>query len=156
MRAHSTVVLLIEDNPADQRLVSEALADAGVDCELRVISNGAQALQSAREIGTEESAGVPALIILDLHLPCVDGSEILTALRNNPACDRTPLITVSSSLTPAEAAFLKGFLNVIHVHKSAALEQFFVIGRIVADVLATKRCSYDGTSIEQSTSSSSP
>ncbi|MBI1894906.1 MAG: response regulator [Acidobacteria bacterium] len=135
MALSPNIVLLIEDNPGDQRLMSEALADAHVDCELRIISNGARALECARIIGLNTAVPVPAVFILDLHLPCVDGCDILKALRENPSCAKTPVVAVSSFLTPAESDAVSRFPNVEHVLKGSTLDDFMRIGRVVASLL---------------------
>jgi len=77
--AAMTTILIAEDNYADAVLLREALRACGVEACFQVIEDGAlvmgrlQALAAARTL--------PDLVILDLHLPHVDGIELLRRIR---------------------------------------------------------------------------
>ncbi len=80
-------ILLGEDNPADVYLVREALREHGVDCALRVASDGAEMLRMISSEQALAEGGRVGLIILDLNLPRHDGSEILQRLRETGELD---------------------------------------------------------------------
>jgi CheY-like chemotaxis protein len=84
-------IILAEDNPGDVFLVRKALEKQGIAHELIVACNGEEALLLLNEADT------PQLIMLDLHLPKLDGQQVLSHIRRRPAFDRTPVIVLTSS-----------------------------------------------------------
>ena len=83
-------VLLIEDNPGDALLTTEALEAAIPGCAVTVVDNGADALDAVR-------ADRPDLILLDLNLPGMSGHDVLAAIRADTATRRLPVVVLSSS-----------------------------------------------------------
>jgi chemotaxis family two-component system response regulator Rcp1 len=81
----SKAILLVEDNPADIYLIKQAVAEYAPDLHLSVIPNGRDALAFLRQEGAFALEPSPALILLDLNLPKLDGHEVLTGLRHLPA-----------------------------------------------------------------------
>ncbi|MFC1490458.1 response regulator [Candidatus Latescibacterota bacterium] len=87
-------ILLIEDNPDDERLILRALLKNRVANQINVVRDGAEALDylfCSGEYADRDIYGLPKLILLDLKLPKVDGIEVLRQIRAN---DRTKLIPV--------------------------------------------------------------
>jgi two-component system response regulator len=83
-------ILLVEDNPDDEALTIRALSKNNILNEIVVAHDGAEALEHL--FGSERSPSTfPALVLLDLKLPKVDGFEVLRRIR---ADDRTQLIPV--------------------------------------------------------------
>lgn len=87
-----TTVLLIEDNPADVRLVQEVLKATTFDINLQTLDDGETAVEMLKS--GELSADV---ILLDLNLPKMDGREILQALKTDESLKRIPIIVLTSS-----------------------------------------------------------
>lgn len=135
MCADSNVILLIEDNPGDQRLVSEPLAEQHLNYQVRIVSDGAAALEAAHTAGTGTDSPIPALCVLDLHLPVVDGCEVLRAFRENPACAEMPIVVLSSCMSPEECRTVSAFEKVYYIQKPASLDEFLLIGPMIRDVL---------------------
>jgi two-component system response regulator len=81
-------ILLVEDNPDDEALTLRALSKNNIMNEVVVARDGAEALDylfcrnAHAERGPEKQ---PALILLDLKLPKVDGLDVLREIRANPA-----------------------------------------------------------------------
>ena len=91
-------VLLVEDNPNDETLMLRAFKKGGFINEGVVARDGAEAL--AYLVPAEDAGWIrPALILLDLKLPKVDGLEVLRRIRNDV---RTALIPVVILTTSAE------------------------------------------------------
>jgi CheY-like chemotaxis protein len=90
-------VLLVEDNPADARLMREALKDAKVQSQISIVSDGAQALEFLRHEGKYQSAPRPDLILLDLNLPKKDGREVLAEIKNDPDLMLIPVAVLTTS-----------------------------------------------------------
>lgn len=90
-------VLLVEDNPGDVRLTEEAFAEAKISNDLHVVRDGESALDFVYRRGEYESAPTPDLVLLDLNLPKVDGTEVLEAIKTDDALKRIPVIVLTSS-----------------------------------------------------------
>jgi two-component system, response regulator len=92
-------ILLVEDNDDDVRLTRRALRRNNIVNELIVVSDGVAALSYLRS-ATEPVDGLsrtPALILLDLKLPRMDGLEVLQVLRADPRWRRQPVVILTSS-----------------------------------------------------------
>jgi DNA-binding response OmpR family regulator len=76
-------VLLIEDDAFDVSLTKRYLKKGLANYELHVLHDGAEALDFLNRRGKFHSQEKPNLILLDMGLPTMDGSEILTELKNN-------------------------------------------------------------------------
>ena len=85
-------VLLVEDNPADVRLATEAMHGTAVPCDLRVARTGAEALDLVRHHHVH-----PDLIILDLEMPGVTGLEVLAELGAEPDLRIIPVAVLSAT-----------------------------------------------------------
>jgi CheY-like chemotaxis protein len=91
-------ILLIEDDPADARLLGEAFAEIRLEgCELTTASNGAQALDMLFQRGKYNKYLLPDIILLDIRLPILSGHEVLNVIRANPAFGVIPVIILSTS-----------------------------------------------------------
>jgi CheY-like chemotaxis protein len=90
-------ILLVEDNPGDIMLLSEALERSGLDHRLSLAPDGAAALDHLFRRGARAQAPRPDLILMDLNLPILNGREVLAELRLDPELDRLPLIIFSGS-----------------------------------------------------------
>lgn len=98
------LILAIEDNPADVRLIQEALRDAPVQVLLQVARNGEEALDFLRGASGPTEAPRPDFILLDLNLPRKDGRELLAEIKQDPALRSIPVIVLTSSAAPQDIA----------------------------------------------------
>ena len=105
------VILLVEDNPDDEALTLRALKKNGIMNEVVVAHDGAEALEFL--IGPEGSAkrleALPAVTLLDLKLPKLDGLEVLRQLRANARTRLLPIVILTSS--KEESDLLTGYAN---------------------------------------------
>jgi len=88
-------ILLIEDSEADVYLFQEAFRGLQTIHELEVVRDGEQALQHLHA-----AAGLlhlPAMLLLDLNLPKMDGFEVLRTIRADPKLRAIPVVVLSSS-----------------------------------------------------------
>ena len=96
-------VLLIEDNLDDVELTRLAFAEAGIAHPLVVANDGAVALDWLHGRGVHagrDATQLPALVLLDLNLPKLDGREVMQAIRANPVTSKLPVVALSSSGEP--------------------------------------------------------
>ena len=92
-------ILLVEDNPNDLELTLIALAKSQLANEVVVVRDGAEALDYLHRRGEfrERAIGNPAVILLDLKLPKVDGLEVLKNIRETEALKSIPVVMLTSS-----------------------------------------------------------
>ena len=90
-------ILLVEDNPADMRLVSEALDECAVAADLHWAADGVQALDFLHRAGAHAGAPTPDLVLLDLNLPGIGGKEVLGEIKRDPLLSRIPVVVLTSS-----------------------------------------------------------
>lgn len=126
-------ILLAEDNPADVYLIREALREHGVDCPMRVATDGQQVLR----ILAGQAEGEPhlALIILDLNLPRHDGIEILQRLRETADLSSVPVVVLTSSDSPRDRRAANQLGVTLFLRKPSNLEQFLNLGAIFKKLL---------------------
>lgn len=94
------VILLVEDNPDDEALTLRALQRNNIANEVVVVRDGAAALDWLFGTGAydgRDAAETPALVLLDLKLPKVDGLEVLKRLRAHPATRLVPVVILTTS-----------------------------------------------------------
>ena len=97
-------ILLVEDNPDDAVLTRRALEKSQVPHALQVARDGLEALDYLFSfgVGDQRRGAAPALILLDLKLPKVDGLEVLRRLRADRITRLIPVIVLSSSDEPSD------------------------------------------------------
>ena len=92
-------ILLVEDNPRDVELTLEALAELNLANEVVVVNDGAEALEYLYRRGKwgMRMNGNPAVVLLDLKLPKVDGLEVLRTIKADDAVKTIPVVVLTSS-----------------------------------------------------------
>jgi len=94
------VLLLIEDNPSDEKLTVRAFRRSGIANEIVVVRDGAEALDWLFATGKHagrDPASVPALVLLDLKLPRIDGLEVLRRARADERTRFIPIVILTAS-----------------------------------------------------------
>lgn len=94
------IILLVEDNPNDEELTLVALGQNKIRNEVVVAHDGVEALDYL--FGTGSHAGrdikvMPAVVLLDLNLPKVNGLEVLQRVRADPRTRPVPVVVLTSS-----------------------------------------------------------
>lgn len=94
------VILLVEDNPDDELLTLRALERSHIVNEVRVVRDGAEALDylfaTGPYLGRDVNA-LPQVVLLDLRLPRIDGLEVLRRLRADARTRLLPVVILTSS-----------------------------------------------------------
>ena len=92
-------ILLVEDDVRDLELTLVALERSELANEVVVVRDGAQALDYLKREGeyAGRAAGNPAVVLLDLKLPKVDGLEVLKIVRETPELRSLPIVMLTSS-----------------------------------------------------------
>jgi len=92
-------ILLVEDNPKDLELTLVALEKTQLANEVIIVRDGAEALDYLFRRGTyaDRTEGNPAVVLLDLKLPKVDGLQVLEQIRADAVLRATPIVMLTSS-----------------------------------------------------------
>ena len=99
MRQPNGYILLVDDSELDVEMTLRALNDAGVANPVKVIADGADALDFLLRRGqfTGRPEGNPLLILMDVKMPRMDGIETLNEIRCVESLDSIPVVMLTSS-----------------------------------------------------------
>jgi two-component system response regulator len=97
---NNKIILLVEDNPSDVELTKRALTQNNIVNKMVVAEDGVEALDYL--FGTGKYAGrdindFPAVVLLDIKLPKVNGLEVLQKIRGNAVTELLPVVILTSS-----------------------------------------------------------
>jgi len=120
-------ILLVEDNPDDVELTRIAFTEAGIDRRLMVVRDGAEALDylfARNAYADRDAADLPAIVLLDLNLPKLDGREVLQGIRSDARTRNLPVVVLTTSDEPfdVEASYALGVNS--YIRKPVDFEQF--------------------------------
>ena len=92
-------LLLAEDNPKDVELTLEALSEHNLANQVVVVKDGVEAMEYLHCEGKYKlrTQGNPAVVLLDIKMPRMDGIEVLHAIRNDPTLKMLPVVMLTSS-----------------------------------------------------------
>lgn len=92
-------ILLVEDNPKDLELTLAALEQSQLANEVVVVRDGEEALEFLHRRGAHANRNTsdPAVVLLDLKLPKIDGLEVLERVKSDPSLKQTPVVMLTSS-----------------------------------------------------------
>ena len=109
MRHWAPTILIVDDEPADQFLVQEAMKIANLNYTLRVVSDGDEALDYLFRRGRYKDpvkAPRPELILLDLNMPRCTGVQVARTIKSSPDLKSIPVIILTTSAREEDVAEL--------------------------------------------------
>ncbi|MDX6587988.1 MAG: hypothetical protein QOI31_2461 [Solirubrobacterales bacterium] len=116
-------ILLVEDNPDDEAMTRRAFEASNVANNLDVVRDGQEALDYLFGNGVPVKA-IPALILLDLKLPKVDGLAVLKQIRAHDDTKLIPVVILTSSAEEADLVAGYGGGANSYVCKPVDFDQF--------------------------------
>lgn len=102
-------VLLVEDEADDAELLTRALTQMRPGTRVTVVRDGVEALRQLHGNGVEAAGPMPKLIILDLHLPGLDGIEVLRCLTADARTAKIPVVVLSGACTPEDVGASRSY-----------------------------------------------
>jgi len=123
----SKTILLVEDNPDDEALTLRALRQSKILNEIAVARDGEEALEFLFARGRyahRSSDPSPALVLLDLKLPKIDGLEVLKAIRASERTRLQPVVILTSSKEEQDLIRGYGLGANSYIRKPVDFQQF--------------------------------
>jgi len=120
-------ILLVEDNPDDIELTLRAFKQYNIRNEITVVRDGAEALDHLFATGAysdRDTTTMPAIVILDLKLPKVDGLEVLQRMRADERTKTVPVVILTSSTEEQDMVSSYKFGANSYVRKPVDFTQF--------------------------------
>jgi len=108
--AKSAIILLVDDDPDDLHMTRRALEKNGLAQEVYAVGDGEEMLDFLRHTGKfapPAPSPTPALILLDLNMPKMDGREALAEIKADPELHRIPVVVMTTST--AEQDILRAY-----------------------------------------------
>jgi CheY-like chemotaxis protein len=128
-------ILLIEDDPGDVLLTTEAFEASKVTNVLRVVSDGAEAIEHLR--AHADAGTAPDLVLLDLNLPKVSGPEILEFIKTDPRLRRIPVVVLTTSAAEEDIVRTYDRHANAYVTKPVDVDRFLDVVRQIDDFYLT-------------------
>jgi len=126
-------ILLVEDNPADVRLMQEALKDGKVKNKLNIVYDGEEAVDYLYKKGKYSGAVRPDLILLDLNLPKKDGREVLEDIKNDPDLKSIPIVILTTSKSEEDILKTYRLHANCYITKPVDLNQFIDVVKSIEE-----------------------
>lgn len=127
------IILLVEDNPGDARLTKEAVRESQRGSDLKVVSDGLEALEFLRGVGRFERAVRPSVVILDWNLPKMGGAELLGEIRKDARLKDLSVVVLSSSSALADIKAAKEGGANAYFTKPSDFEEFIAMASSIED-----------------------
>ena len=120
-------ILLVEDSMADAEMAMDALREAHLANPVVHVEDGVECLDYlyARGAWASREAGDPAVVLLDIKMPRMNGLDVLTQMRSDERLRRVPVVILSSSREESDLARSWDLGANAYVIKPVDVDQFF-------------------------------
>jgi CheY-like chemotaxis protein len=130
-------ILLVEDDPGDVLITTEALEQTKLLHHLATVSDGEAAIAYLRRLPPYEDALRPDLVLLDLNLPRRDGREVLSEVKSDPDLRAIPVVVLSTSEAEEDIVRSYDLHANAYVSKPVDFDAFVRIVRQIDDFFLT-------------------
>jgi CheY-like chemotaxis protein len=134
---HTIEILLVEDNPADARLVMEVFKYFKIKNKIHIVEDGVEAINFLSNKSNYRDAPRPDIILLDLNLPKKDGREVLKEIKDDAKLKLIPVVILTTSSD--EEDIYKTYSNHAncYVTKPVDFDQFIGVVKSIEDFWLT-------------------
>lgn len=94
--AHHVTIVMVEDDEGHARLIERNIRRAGINNQIRHFADGASAVEFLTGDGSDRLDG-HALVLLDLNLPDMSGTDILARIKSDETLKRTPVVVLTTT-----------------------------------------------------------
>jgi len=127
-------ILLVEDNHEHLKLTTYLLKRNKVPGDVHIVRDGQEAIDyllRRNKFADASTSPRPALVLLDLNIPRIDGKQVLTMIKQDASLREIPVIIVSSSDRQEDIAFANAAGAAAYISKSSGFEK---LGEALAKV----------------------
>lgn len=138
LNGNAVEILLVEDNPADARLVNEAFKYSKIKTKIYVAEDGFEAMKFLKNEEKYAEGSKPDIILLDLNLPRKDGREVLKEIKNDEYLKLIPVVILTTS--HAKEDIINTYKNNAncYITKPVDLDQFICVIKSIQDFWLSK------------------
>ena len=121
----AAVILLVEDDPGDQKLIEKSLTSEKIINQLRIVNTGEEAMQYLnRSKAGDNETPIPDLILLDLNMPGMGGREFLKLMKSQDRFDTIPVVILTTSDSDRDILESFKLQAAGYIKKPVTLDQF--------------------------------
>ena len=117
-------IVMIEDDEGHARLIEKNIRRAGISNKLTHFLDGHSALEYLFNSPDGPAHGSPAMVLLDLKLPDMSGTDILSKIKNDPKLHRTPVVVLTTTDDKVEIARCYDLGCNVYITKPVNYESF--------------------------------
>ncbi|GAB3782029.1 response regulator [Dyella agri] len=138
MNRYIRTILLVEDSMADAEMSLDALREANLANPVVHLEDGVECMDwlQCRGAWATREPGNPAVVLLDIKMPRMDGLEVLTRMRADEKLRRIPVVILSSSREESDLARSWDLGVNAYVIKPVDVDQFFTAVRTLGQFWA--------------------
>ena len=130
----NSIVLVVDDSDLDRQMILTLLRARKPALDFVELCDGAAVLDYLKRCGRDANpTTLPCLILLDLHMPMANGSDVLRVVKSDPTLRHIPVVIFSSSSREADRNLCEQLGTDAYVIKSGNLHEFRTTVREISD-----------------------
>ncbi|MFA5292002.1 MAG: response regulator [Phycisphaerae bacterium] len=134
MKVYKAVtIMLVEDDPGDQKLIKMSLEDQRITNAPVVAGSGEEAFEYLHKCKTDEGVAMPDLILLDLNMPGMGGREFLRQIKSDPDLEIIPIVILTTSDSDKDILESFKLQAAGYIKKPVTLPDFHAVMQTLSD-----------------------
>lgn len=118
--SHDIKILVVDDDKEDHMILEEYFSESGISDLVKFVDNGVRALEYLESV---DDADLPSLVVLDLNMPLLNGSQTLLQLKQRVRFKNIPVIIYSTSESENEKRKCLGIGAIDYLVKPVTMEE---------------------------------
>jgi DNA-binding response OmpR family regulator len=118
--------------------VQEAIAAQGLNLRIEIIEDGEEAMRLVDRLDLDPAAIGPALILLDINLPCASGLTVLEHIRLSERLSGVPVIVMTSSAAESDRTLAASLHADVYFQKPSDYDAFLELGVLIRKLLQAR------------------